>query len=150
MREKETEQAYKLLRNPSKGPESALAIPDNDRNDFTRAYEAGKIEEAGQILDRDSFKKNLFRKTDSREIKHVSTERGREADAEIMAKNLGAAPVRGAQAGEGNTPAGSKAAIAGVSLEGVTLADAPEQPSAANIPTNVGARIKGGPSIGGG
>ena len=150
VREKETKQAYEFLRNASVANHNASQIPENDRNDFIRAYEAGKIEEAGQILDRDSFKKNLFRKADSREIKHVSSERGREADAAIMAKNLSTA-VSGAQAGDGKTPAASKSGISDVSLEGITLADAPEQQSSASIPTSENAaRAKGGPSIGGG
>jgi hypothetical protein len=149
VREKEAKQAYNLLRDRSKGPESALAIPENDRNDFIRAYEAGRTEDAGQILDRESFKKNLFRKADSPQIKHVSTERGREADAPIMAKNLNPA-VRGAQAGDDKTPDARKTRISEVSLEGITLADAPEQQSSANIPTSQNARTKGGPSIGGG
>jgi hypothetical protein len=147
VREKETKQAYNLLRDPSKGPESALAIPEKDRTDFIRAYESGKEEEAGKILERESFRKNMFKETISQPIKHVSAELGR--NETILAKNL-SAPVRGAEP-DGNTPANSKTGISGVSFEGITLADAPEQQSSASIPTSENtARAKGGPSIRGG
>lgn len=147
VREKETKQAYNLLRDPSKGPESVLTIPEKDRTDFIRAYESGKEEEAGKILERESFRKNMFKETTSQPIKHVSAELGR--DATILAKNL-SAPVRGAEL-DGNARANSKTGISGVSLEGVTLSDAPEQQSSASIPTSENAaRAKGGPSIRGG
>lgn len=146
VREKETKQAHNLLRDHSMGPESTLAIPEKDRNDFIRAYESGREEEAGKILERESFRKNMFKETSSKPIKDVSAELKR--NATIMAKNL-TATDRSAN-GDGNLPA-NKIDISGVSLEGITLAEAPEQPSAPTIPSREGAaREKSGPSIGGG
>ena len=147
VREKETKQAYNLLRDPSKGPESALAIPEKDRTDFIRAYERGEEEEAGKILERESFRKNMFKETTSQPIKDVNAERRR--DATMMTKNL-EATARGPLP-DGNISADRKTGIPGVSLEGLTLAEAPEQQSSANIPTSESvSRVKGGPSIGSG
>lgn len=151
VREKESKQAYKLLRDPSKGPESALQIPEKDRSDFIRAYESGNQEEAGRILERESFRKNMFKETTSQPINHVSAERGRDADAASIEKRFSGTTS------EQNKPepvrkSGTKADldISGINLDGLKMAEAPTQTSAADIPTTKTPAAKNGPSLGGG
>jgi hypothetical protein len=149
VREKETKQAYKLLRDPSKGPESALQIPEKDRSDFIRAYESGNQEEAGRILERESFRKNMFKETPSRPIQHVSAERGRDADAATIEKRF-------ADGGQDKPKPARKSAtpadldISGINLDGLKMAEAPAQTCAADIPTAKTPAAKDGPSLGNG
>jgi hypothetical protein len=149
VREKETKQAYKLLRDPSKGPESALQIPEKDRSDFIRAYESGNQEEAERILERESFKKNMFKETTSRPIQHVSAERGRDMDAATIEKRF-------ADGGQDQPKPARKSAtpadldISGINLDGLKIAEAPAQTSAADIPTAKTPAAKDGASLGNG
>jgi hypothetical protein len=151
VREKETKQAYNLLRDPSKGPESVVAIPDKDRNDFIRAYESGKEEEAGKILERESFRKNMFKETRSPAIKHVSAELGRNADAASIEKRFAGA-MSGEKMPEAVRKSGAPANldVSGIKLDGLRMAEAPAQTSAADIPTAKTAAVKDGPSVGSG
>ncbi len=151
VREKETKQAYHLLRDPSKGPESALAIPEKDRSDFIRAYESGKEDEAGKILERESFRKNMFKETSSPPIKHVSAELGRNADAASIEKRFSDA-TGGQNRPEGLRKSDTSAVldVSGINLNGLRMAEAPAQTSAADIPTAKTAAVKDGPSVGSG
>lgn len=149
VREKETKQAYKLLRDPSKGPESALQIPEKDRSDFIRAYESGNQEEAERILERESFKKHMFKETTSRPIQHVSAERGRDMDAATIEKRF-------ADGGQDQRKPARKSAtpadldISGINLDGLKIAEAPAQTSAVDIPTAKTPAAKDGASLGNG
>jgi hypothetical protein len=149
VREKEMKQAYKLLRDLSKGPESALRIPEKDRSDFIHAYESGNQEEAGRILERESFKKNMFKETTSRPIQHVSAERGRDMDAATIEKRF-------ADGGQDQRKPARKSAtpadldISGINLDGLKMAEAPAQTSAADIPTAKTPAAKDGASLGSG
>jgi hypothetical protein len=151
VREKETKQAYKLLRDLSNGPQSALQIPEKDRSDFIRAYERGNQEEASRILDRESFKKNMFKETASRTIKHVSAELGRDADAANVEKRFS-----GTTSGPNKQETARKSGtttdldISGINLDGLKMAEAPAQISAADIPTDKTPVVKNGPSLGSG
>ena len=59
VQEKEIDRAYKRLTEPQLS-EDVSRIPVADRTDFVRAFENGRHDEASQVLDRRSFRENLF------------------------------------------------------------------------------------------
>jgi hypothetical protein len=135
VQEKEAKQAYNQLRNAAIQTNSASRIPEKDRNDFIRAYESGKREEVDKVLERESFKANMFRNTDSKEFRHSAVEKGREKDTQSVKERVDMS----ADASQGSQPkqkSGGKADldISGLKLDGVRMAEAPTKPSVADIP----------------
>ena len=150
VKEKETKQAYDLFRNGSAADHNLSQIPASDRNDFIRAYEAGKTEEASKIIERPCFRDNLFRDTKSEIKKHASAEQAYGADRNNLRSQITTNAVAPAPVNETEGPAGKgDLAIPALNLKGMELADAPAQISAANIP-NAKEVAGGGPSVGGG
>jgi hypothetical protein len=84
VREKEAKQAYGLLRDSKIDVSGVDEIPDKDRQDFIRAYEAGKKAEAGKILERESFKKAMFRGSESKSVTNVEAGKNRESESEQL------------------------------------------------------------------
>ena len=84
VREKETERAYRRLVDSPTNASDLARIPTNDRNNFVHAYASGRREEAMQMLDRRSFRDNMFL-GDSREIRHADSAMGKEADRNEIA-----------------------------------------------------------------
>ena len=151
VREREAKQAYKLIRESSIVSENAAQIPEKDRDDFIRAYESGNREEAGRILERESFKEKLFRDTGSKANRHSAVEKGREADRDtIETKVSGGLSAR--DESQRIPKSGSKADLdlSDVNLDGVKMAEAPAQTSSADIPTAKASMAKIGPSLGSG
>ena len=148
VREKEAKQAYKLLRDSTFKTENALRIPEGDRMDFMRAYEAGKREEADKILERESFRKNMFRDTDSKEHKHAAAELGREADGGAIEKRFS-----GTVKSDGKTDSVHESVkkadldLSGLNLDGVKMAEAPAAISSAGMPIAEASAAKGGASL---
>jgi hypothetical protein len=147
VQEKEAKQAYKRLTESTIGTGDARQIPEKDRQDFLRAYEAGKRDEAEKVLERDSFKKSMFRDSDSKGVKSAQVQAGREAEA----KAAGAQVVAGGASEKSVQPvqnAGkAKESLADLNLDGLKLADASSPPSSASIPRGAPARAV--PSLGG-
>jgi hypothetical protein len=130
VQEKEMERAYKRIRDSKIGSAEIEQIPATDREDFLRAYEAGKREEAAKILDRESFKNGMFLGAESKRVDHHNVEMGNEK----------AGQETGARIRDGN--ASTKAApqvsddddFSTVKKDGGKTAENFVEPSAANIP----------------
>ncbi len=138
VREKEAKQAYKRLRDSSNGLELE-GIPASDREEFIRAYEAGKREEAERVLERDSFKKNLFRSSESTARLHVSATLGGNGDRAAVAADFGA-DRRSANAER--VPEGAERAdkdLSAFALDGIKLVEASSQGTSADLPMAGGA-----------
>ena len=135
VQEKETERAYNVLNRRSAASPDLSAIPDKDRTDFIRAYEAGKREEAGKVLERDSFKKSMFLNNESAARSHVAVDHGREAEkaaaaakvAESRSQNTPQRAPEGAKSGAKN--------LSDLGLDdGIKLVDVEAQGTSAEIP----------------
>ena len=79
VREKEEDRIYKKFTDPSRGRDSLEHIPEADRNDFIQAYKAGDRKEIGDVLNRESFRRNVATE-DSKSIKHQVVTIGKAAD----------------------------------------------------------------------
>lgn len=84
VREKEAKQAYKRLTESTIGNPAAAEIPEKDRQDFIRAYEAGKKDEAAKMLERESFQKVMFRDGEAKGVKSVEASTHREAEGDRL------------------------------------------------------------------
>ena len=137
VREKEAKQAYKLLHDSPSQAENVTRIPEKDRNDFIHAYESGKKEESHKVLDRDSFKANMFRDTRSKEIRQTSADRGKDMDSAQMSKNVKAGePVAGKDAPKPKTAADAMGNLdlSSANLSSVKPGESASQVAAANLP----------------
>ena len=137
VQEKETKQAYKRLKDSSIGLGSAAKIPEQDREDFSRAYEAGKKEEAAKVLDRESFKKNMFLESTSREIKHFRVEQGHPTAAKAVEKES-ASLVKSGNGSASKAPSTGKSDldVSGLKLNSARLVEAPDKISSSDIVAN--------------
>jgi len=135
VQEKEAKQAYQRLRDSSIGLGSAAAIPEKDRNDFIRAYESGKQEEASKVLERDSFKKSMFQGENSKEFRHSAANRGKEADSAQIAANAkaGAAPA-GKDAPKPAADSMGQLDLSSVNLSAVKPPESTSHGAVANLP----------------
>lgn len=80
VRNKEMERLMGVLSDPEKMPENLKRIPEKDREDFMAAINAGKRDEAAQILNREGFTNNV---STSEELEQSpQTENAKEAEAE--------------------------------------------------------------------
>ena len=132
VQEKEAKRAYDVVKRREVDSPTAARIPDKDRDDFIRAYEAGKQEEAKKVLERDSFKKNMFRESDSTEIKHANVELGKGAAAKGIEKGNADVTKSGK---DSEVHRGGEAGIdlSGLNLDSVKMAEAPKNISSADI-----------------
>ena len=103
-----------------------------------RAYESGRRNEAEKILERDSFKENMFRGTQSKSLNHTRIETNRESDA---GKFDHAASAETMKTATKTKELGGEADIdfSALELNGVKLSDAPKEVSSAAIKAAVGA-----------
>jgi hypothetical protein len=132
VQEKEADRAYSVLHKREDGPEQA--IPDNDRSDFLKAYERGDRNEALKVLDRESFRKNMFRSAEAKPIEHYRVEVDRPENRESLAREIvgtGSEKLR-----ENAAAFGDKAdlEVSEINLEGLKLAEASGNVSSANVP----------------
>jgi len=150
VQEKEAKQAYKRLTESAVGIGNGSEIPDKDRQDFIRAYEAGKRDEAEKVLNRESFKRNFFLGTESKPVKSAQVQTGRDGEGKAAGEQIatGAAPSGSGPPSQGAGRA--KQSVQDVNLEGFKLADAPGPPSVASMPQGALAPVKSLPSLGGG
>jgi hypothetical protein len=84
VREKEAKQAYRLLHDSKINVAGVDEIPEKDRQDFVRAYEAGKKDDAEKVLERESFKKAMFLGGESKGVKSVEASKRRESESEQL------------------------------------------------------------------
>jgi hypothetical protein len=151
VRERETERAYGALVKQPDLAADVSKIPEKDRSDFIRAYEAGKRDEAEKILERESFRSNMFRGAESKSVKHTGVEIGRDGDGKSVREKIAAGPVPGEPPRQPSMSAGkANLDVSNVNLDGLKLADASNPPSSAGIPRSATAAVKSGPSLGSG
>ena len=151
VRDKETEHAYKRLRDSAIGSVEAQRIPEKDREDFIRAYESGKREEAEQILGRDSFANGMFRGSESRSVDHARVDSGRDSDGKSVGGQVAAGDLPDKVPQEPVKSAGkANLDVSDLNLDGLQLAEASSAPSSANIPRDGAVRLKNGTSLGNG
>lgn len=149
VREKESKRVYDLFKNrPESSPEVAN-IPEKDRQDFIRAHEAGKKDQEAKILERDSFKQNLFRGSDEKAIKSVESQVEHKAERTSLAAKIDAHKSSGGE--KENDVGGGKANDGfGDLVDGLQLADSSRSPSSADVPRGVSVTKTSGPSLPGG
>lgn len=138
VQEKEMERAYSRLRRSTIGSADESRIPAKDREDFCRAYEADKREEAAKVLERESFKQTMFRSCELKGVKQASVETGRDAEGKSLGAEVAAHSTNGASS---ETPELSKKTmddIANLNLSAVKLADVPPRVSSGEIPNAKG------------
>lgn len=148
VREKETEWAYTTLVNRQRSVSGMDAIPAGDREDFIRAYESGKKEEAQKVLERDSFKQNMFRSSESKSIKQASVELGRNAEGNDVGKLVSTKKTNENEQTEAKSGGKSEAELSAFTFNGVKLADVQQQGSSSDIP-NAKIRSSNETSLGG-
>lgn len=151
VREKESKQVYNLIRDSAEKSGDLSRIPEKDRGEFVRAFEARKREEAVRILDRESFRENMFKHPESKANNHLDVQRGREANGDSVERRTASRvnPDNKQQSGQEADTAGNMD-LSALKSNGVQLADAPAKPSPANIPKADGSTAKSGRSLGGG
>lgn len=144
VQEKEADRAYAVFKKRDSEAAKDPHIPQVDRDDFIRAYESGDREKAGKVLERDSFKQNMFRGPESAvNLSKAAQGRG-DAGAQIEKQT--------AKAADAPKPApisGSKSDFdaAAINLDGLTMAPVPAKISSADLPSAVASNAKGGPSL---
>ena len=134
IQEKEAGRAYKRLHSSTIEAAVAERIPESDRNDFIRAYESGRKEEASVILERDSFKENLFRSEESSLRVHHAENRDRDNEQAAVAEKMAAAATR--KKADPTPLSANNAALdmSSFKLDGVKMVEAKSQGSSAEIP----------------
>jgi hypothetical protein len=148
VREKEMERAYGRLHGSAIGAGVATEIPDKDRQDFSRAYEAGKKDEAAKVLERESFKKAMFPESAAKGVKSAAVEIGRENDAKTTVEKTAAGPAPASSAKQTATGGGkANLDLSGVNLDGLKLAATDAPGSSADIPRGAPVTVKGVPSL---
>ncbi len=80
VKRREAELIYGLLTNPEKTPEGYQNIPPEDREEFVQQYEAGNLEAAYEILDREGFVENVSKSAErpaiERSVKQIEIGKG--------------------------------------------------------------------------
>ena len=148
VQEKEMERAYSRLRGSAISSADESKIPANDREDFCRAYEAGKREEAAKILDRESFKKTMFRHPESKGVKQARLETGRDADGKMVGADVEANPSKRAAKEKSEWGEQTTAEIGSLNLGTVKLAEAPQQILSSDVPNAKGLKSVAEKSLG--
>lgn len=151
VREKESKQVYNLIRDSAGKSGDLSRIPEKDREDFLRAFEAGKREDAVKILDRESFRENMFKHPESKANNHLDVQRGREVNGDAVEKRTATRgnPDNSSQSGP-KADAAADMDLSALNLNGVKLAEAPAKPSAADIPHAGASTANSGPALRGG
>ncbi len=137
VRDKEEDRVYAKFLDPSRSRDSLEHIPEKDRNDFILAYKAGDRKEAGDVLNRESFRRSVA-PDDSNRAKHQMATAGKEADDHsVLAGDKPKATVPDAPS------AMAKIKSASEKLMNLTLDDSPAAPSAASIPGTGASQVSG-------
>jgi hypothetical protein len=84
VREKEMKQLHRRLTESVIGMGEATEIPEKDKKEFIEAYEAGKKDDAAKVLERESFKKTMFRDGEAKGTKSVEVSKHRENESEQL------------------------------------------------------------------
>jgi hypothetical protein len=141
VRDKEEDRVYAKLTTPQIEQDRIRQIPESDRADFIRAYKAGDREEAGRVLNRESFGKNVGLGK-SAGIKPEASDEGKQVADQAVVEN-----VKKPAAKDADTVAASAASakfqdiqLDTVGLKGVALVNATSPPSAASLPDASGSR----------
>jgi hypothetical protein len=148
VQEKEAERAYYVLKKRETGTGKASNIPETDREDFIRAYESGKREEAKKILERESFRMNMFVNETTVEKRDVAANKDKESERSAFADN-----VRSQPSGKAEQKVRPDAASMGeldfssVNLGGMKVADDKSAASPAGIPRANGSAASEGKSV---
>ena len=142
VQEKEAERVSRQLTDSSITTSSTARISEKDRKDFLTTYGAGRREEAFEILERRSFRENMFL-GESRENQHTDASKGKEADGNAIADK---ASVKAAQAEKPKPLSGAVAMrelnLASVDLSGMNAGGSAAELSAAEIPRAADSRSK--------
>jgi hypothetical protein len=134
VREKETERAYDVINKQERLDAGVAEIPEKDRTDFIRAFEGGHRRDAEKILERESFKANLFRNAESEERVSIDVVKSKFAEKQSTAAAIMNSASNKSQV---NAPSGAKNAsrdLSGFDLDGVKLVDVETQGSTAELP----------------
>ena len=148
VQEKEMERAHSRLKSSAIGTADESRIPAKDREDFIRAYEEGKREEAAKILERESFKENMFRHSESKGVKQASVEMGRAADGNNVERVASADMPKPAKPAEEKSAGKAEMDLSGFNLEGAKLSEAPAEISSAEIKAATASKAKGNALLG--
>jgi hypothetical protein len=144
VQEKEEKQALRMLREPSGRQTNVALIPETDKNDFIRAYESGNNDGAAKVLDRDSFKKNMFLNTGSSEIRHASVTIGKDSNSASVAAGASAvSPDKGKDQPKPPKDGISNLDVSSFDLGGMKPAESASQGSVASLPRNQGGASRG-------
>lgn len=148
VREKEAKRVYVSITKATDPDSGVSAVPEADRADFVRTYEAGKKDEAEQILQRDGFRNNLFRSTESKPVRSMQAEHRKEAEGSKIGTAISAAiaAIPSAPVEEG---AKAKASLTDIELGDVKLVDAVAEPSSHSIPRSGASPARSTPSLSG-
>jgi hypothetical protein len=143
VREKEAKHAYMRLHGSSISIGGAAEIPEQDRNEFLRTYESGKERDAEKILERQSFKKNMFRGAESKPVRHSAVGHMTDADTGALLSKI---ETETAKEGDkpAKAPAGSMAEVdfSSISLSSIKPAEHPSEGAIANLPRNQGSPVR--------
>ncbi len=136
VQEKEEDRAYTVLKKRETQVGAPDRIPAVDREDFIRAYEAGKRKDAGVILDRPSFREQMFLGQDSAPIHSRAAEVGGEAQAAAMRDNSAESPTVTDSEARPLPVSRAKANVdaSGLKLDGMQLTALPPDVSSAGLP----------------
>ena len=88
VRKKESERIYEFLMNPESMPDSYREIPDEDRKEFIREFEAGNHDAADEVLNREGFAENVSVRQD-RPTSEKLTDKFTELKVSKVVKNGG-------------------------------------------------------------
>jgi hypothetical protein len=134
VQDKEAERAYRRLRDSAIGVGDAKGIPENDRNEFIRAYESGEHTKAGKILERESFRQSMFLGASSTETKDLVATRDREKDAKGVEASTGTPTAKQPEQAPPETTSKSDVDASAFNLDGLKIAEAPATISSRDIP----------------
>lgn len=148
VQEKEAERAYQVLKKREAGIGAVSRISEVDRDDLIRAYEGGNRDKTCDVLDRKSFRDNMFVGATSKETKDIAATRGKDAEGTVVAANTGTAPPKQPDQVPAKPTSKSDLDASAFNLDGLKIADAPAAISSRDIPA--AATPKGAKSFRGG
>ena len=135
VQKKEAKRAYDRFIDPTRKRDDLEQVPETDRNDFIRAYKSGDRKELGEVVNRESFCRNMAIDA-SKGVNHQTATAGKTADdysilAEDKTRNIS----------PDNSSAMAKIKSASEKLKDLTLDDSPPTPLAANIPNAAASQV---------
>ena len=134
VQEKEAERAYQGLKMREEGIGAVSRIPKVDRDDFIRAHEGGNRDQACEILDRKSFRENMFLGASSKETRDIAATRGRDEEWKAVAANGRTPPGKKPEHASPKVKSASDIDASAFNLDGLKMTDAPATISSRDIP----------------